>query len=149
MTRARILGVLLALGCGILSALALAWSSNSLLIAGSTPATIWAPALPLSATAVILLGLVLLVGVSNARLKGPAVALWLVGLALLTHRVVDGGPDGLKDLWLGLPLTTDHAYAETDAAPHACGAALIPALCVTRGGHPGRIATVLPFRPSP
>ena len=78
----------------------------------------------------------------------PAVALWLVVLALLTHRIVDGGPDGFKDVWLGLPLTTIKAFAETDPSPRDCRLALLPALCVTRGGHPHRMATILPFQPA-
>ena len=149
MTRSWILAAALACGCALVSGLAIAWSSNSLLIAGSTPATIWTPALPFAAVLAISAATVGLVALAGPRLRPAALVLWLVALAVLTHRVIDGGPDGFRDVWLGLPVTTIKTYAETDPSPQECRIALIPALCVTRGGRQRAFVTLLPFRPVP
>ena len=148
MTRSWIAAAATAGGCALVSGLLIAWTSNSLMIAGSTPATIWGPALPCAAVLLISTATVAPISLATHRLRPAALALWLLALAVLTHRVVDGGPDGLKDVWLGLPVFTVRTFAKTDPSPRNCRPALIPALCVTRGGQPHRIATVLPFRPA-
>lgn len=147
MTRSWIPAAALACGCALVWGLALAWSFNSLLIAGSTPATVWTPALPFVAILMISVATVALVALAGPRLRPAALIIWLAALAILTHRVVDGGPDGFKDVWLGLTVTTIRAYAETDSSPQDCRAGLVPAVCVTRGGRPRTFTTLLPFRP--
>ena len=148
MKRAWIPTTALACGCALLSGLAIAWTSNSLVIAGSTPATVWGPALPIVELLTISFATIALVVLAGPRLRPLALVVWLLALAVLNHRVVDGGPDGFRDVWLGLPVTNIRTYAETDPAPRDCSVALIPALCVTRGGHPRKIVTFLPFRPT-
>ena len=148
MTRSWIAAAALACACALASGLAITWSSNSLLIAGSTPATVWSPALPVVSILAISLATVALVALAGRRLRPAALILWLAALAILTHRVVDGGPDGFKDVWLGVPVTTIRAYVETDPPPRDCRIALVPALCVTRGGRQRAFATLLKFRPA-
>ena len=148
MTRSWISAAALACGCALVWGLAFIWSFNSLLIAGSMPATVWSPALPFVAILVISVVTVALVAAAGPRLRPAALILWFAALAILTHRVVDGGPDGFKDVWLGLPVTTIKAYVETDPAPRECRIALVPTLCVTRGGQQHTIPTLVPFQPT-
>ena len=148
MTRSWVPAAALACGCALVWGLAIAWSSNSLLIAGSTPATVWSPGLPLFAILAISVATVALVALATPRLRPAALILWLAALAVLTHHVVDGGPDGFRDVWLGVPVTTIRAYAETDSSPRDCRIALVPALCVTRGGRQRYFTTLVPFRPA-
>ena len=148
MKRSWIPAAALACGCALLSGVAIAWTSNSLVIAGSTPATVWAPALPFVGILTISLATIALVVLAGPRLRPVALVVWLLALAVLNHRVVDGGPDGFRDVWLGLPVTNITTYAETDPSPRDCSIVLVPALCVTRGGHPRKIVTLLPFRPT-
>ena len=116
------------------------------MIAGSTPATVWAPALPFIASLVIAVALVAL---ASPRLRPAALALWLPARAVLTHRVVDDGPGGVRKRLAWHANDPIRTYAATDPSPRDCHLALVPALCVTRGGHARRIATVLPFRSPP
>ena len=87
-------------------------------------------------------------GPSDPSAPSSGAYLSLAALAVLTHRVVDGGPDGFRDVWLGVPVTTIRAYAETDPSPRDCRIALVPALCVTRGGRQRSFTTLVPFRPA-
>lgn len=150
MRSGKLAGLVTAGGCAFVSAAVFALTSDPLLLAGSTPAAIFGPtaaAFVVQATTgvtAILAGSAVAQGARRATVVG-VLALWLAVLAVSTHRVVDGGPDGIRDLWLGVPVTTDLRYAETDDPPHACRAALLPALCFTRRGHARAVVTVLPF----
>ena len=148
MNRKRLAGsVFVAVGCCLVSAAAIVWSSDDFLIAGSTPATVWQPAIAPALSAFIVGVPALAAALARSRVRVMLLALWLATLAVLTHRVVDGGPDGLRDLWLGVPVRSVSTYAETDAPPHSCGPAIPAQLCLTRGGRPYRIVTLVPFAP--
>ena len=113
------------------------------MLAGSTPAIIWAPRGGTAVAVVPVAATVLGVALAGQRVRPWSLLLWLTVLAMVTHRVVDIGPDGLSDLWLGVPVQTFGGWREIDPDPRPCGLAL----CVTRAGRLHHIPTLLPFGP--
>jgi hypothetical protein len=141
----RFLSIALGAGCAAVSAIAIGWSADSLALAGSTPATIWGPDVaPLTVVALVVAPLVAVVA-TRKRAQAGGLIIWFVVLAVLTHRVVDRGVDGLDDVWLGIPIVTIAGLAETDPAPRRCRLARLPALCITRNGTSRRLPTGVAF----
>lgn len=131
--------------CALVSAAVIAWTSDSLDLAGSTPATIWGADLSQLSIDIFVTAPIVAVALTKGYARVGAALVWLGALAVLTHRVVDGGSDGLADIWLGLPIGHYRAAAETDPDPRGCHVGPFGALCIVRSGESHTIFTGVRF----
>ena len=132
-----------------LTSAVLTWmTSDPLFVTGTTaPLPVWGPTVSDPLVSIVLaaciLGIVLAPG---WRWRLTTVLVWVVALGVLTHRVVDGQEYGpTYDQWLGLEAARIGTGREGDPAPAHCAIGLVPALCITRGGHRLRTPTLVPF----
>lgn len=150
MPKQNIASLLITAACAVASIAVVVLSSSFFMLAAGKPATIYGPSVaPMILDILVALG-VILFAVTLFRRTGRAArvgafAAWLVILSISTHRIVDIGPDGLTDIWLGVPLATDVRWEEIDHEPHNCQLLLLPGVCFTRGGNKRYIPTVFPF----
>lgn len=131
--------------CALVSAAVVSWTSSSLDLAGSRPATIWGANLSPIGMNIVVTAAILAIALVRGRARVAATLIWLIILAILTHRVVDGGSDGLADIWLGVPVGHYRAAAETDPDPRSCRVGPLEAMCIVRAGESHTIMTGVPF----
>ncbi len=131
--------------CALVSIVVLIWTSQTFFLAGSTPATIWGPDIGPLAVKLLVAATVLAVALVRGRVRAGVLLVWLVTLAVLTHRVVDVGPDGMQDVWFGVTVHNHPAWRETDPEPRPCSTGPLAMLCTTRAGVAHGIVTVVRF----
>lgn len=150
MTRGNMIGIILAVICTLVTLAVFEITSHFNFLVGSRPAIVYGPKItPIIIQIAVALTLAIacftLAKSIRPYVRLAAFALWLSVISIATHRVVDGNSDGITDVWLGIPGTTDMRYREVDEQPHECHKLLLPALCFTRGGENRVIITIVPF----
>jgi hypothetical protein len=150
MRRSEIAAILVTGAIAAVSVGLIVLSSSYFMYAAGRPAVVYGPSSSPIVLKLIVGATVVLFGLSLFRhttrhIRSGAFLIWLIVLSLSTHRVVDVGPNGISDIWLGVLQTTDIRYNEIDRDPYDCQAFAVRGLCFTRGGRARFIPTIIPF----